>query len=248
MTYRLDLSGQTFGRLLVLRADGHIYGEKIAWLCLCECGREVRLPATALRSGNTTSCGCRKTEEGNRSHDLTGRVFSRLTVQAFDGTAGGQGARWRCLCSCGNEVTVRGQHLLSGMTKSCGCQRSDSAKLTNRRHGMAGTAEYRCWVNMKQRCLNPANTAWANYGGRGITICQRWADSFEAFLDDVGRQPTAEHSLDRIDNNGNYEPGNIRWATRSAQMKNRRPVQRVTRGEHEAVLAENERLRALLAQ
>ena len=156
--------------------------------------------------------------------DLAGQTFGRLRVVGFAKILNGCSA-WHCQCECGNKVVVR----LSGLqanTRSCGCLHRDSvARMgrANRTHGEAidETPEYKTWAGMKQRCLNPRDQGYVDYGGRGIKVCRRWL-SYENFLADMGRRPSSEHSLDRVDNNGSYEPANCRWATVTEQNRNRR--------------------------
>lgn len=126
---------------------------------------------------------------------------------------------WLCRCDCGREKAVAGPDLKRGHTKTCGCSWGE-AHGENPRSGP--TPEYVSWFQMIQRCTNSRNKRWDRYGGRGIRVCAEWRASYRTFLADVGRRPSAEHSLDRINNDGDYEPGNVRWATRSQQLRNRR--------------------------
>ena len=148
--------------------------------------------------------------------DLTGKRFTSLTVIGRDKTRGPQ-IYWRCVCDCGKRTTVVSQSLRVGHSRSCGCQIH-----TPRRPPKRLMPEYSAWNDMKMRCLNKNRPVYPLYGGRGITICGRWKYSFDNFLKDMGLRPSEKHSLDRIDNDGNYEPGNCRWATKAQQMSNRR--------------------------
>ena len=131
----------------------------------------------------------------------------------------------RCSCDCGREKTVTLQALRAGSTKSCGCLRVGTPKYQG---GETESGEYRAWHSLKSRCLNPNDSSFKNYGGRGIYVCPRWVDSFEAFLADMGRRPTQDHSIDRIDNSGPYSKENCRWATQKQQQRNRRSNRIVT--------------------
>jgi hypothetical protein len=152
--------------------------------------------------------------------DLRGRVFGNWKVLARGHTRLSK-VRWIVECSCGEIRTVSATSLTRSKSpsRSCGCLPRNP---WNKTHGESepGTPEYLAWQGMRGRCLNPKNFAWKRYGGRGITICARW-DRFENFLADMGRRPSLDHSLDRMNNNGNYEPGNCRWATRAQQNGNR---------------------------
>lgn len=237
-----DLTGHKFDRLTVLSRDPSQI--TTYWLCQCDCGGLKTVRAGNLKSGEVRSCGCLQ-RNAAAAEDMTGQVFGRLTVLGRQASKNNT-ARWLCRCECGAEKVVIGANLRNGNSQSCGCLRVDKARL-NKKHGMAGTLEYKRWENIKQRCLNPNNPAWKNYGGRGIAMCPEWASSFEQFLADTGMRPGPGFSLDRIDNNGHYEPGNVRWTTHSQQMLNRRPIVRATKSALEAAEARIAELEAALA-
>lgn len=157
--------------------------------------------------------------------DLVGRKFGRLSVIRRSDAKSKVGALWMCVCDCGKESTVPTLKLRSGAIKSCGCYRAELK--ANLKHGHANKSPtYRTWKEMRQRCMNPKSDKWQWYGGRGISICQRW-DSYENFLSDMGER-LAGTSIDRIDPDGNYEPANCRWATPKQQAQSNRGL--ITKG------------------
>lgn len=169
--------------------------------------------------------------------DLAGQKFGRLTAIERAPNSIHKKARWRCRCECGNEKTIVAGDLRSGRTLACGClgreQLRAAPQVGSPKHGLCYTPEYRAWGSMIQRCTNSKSRSFKNYGGRGITVCAEWRKSFEAFFAYVGNRPSPDHTLDRFPNqNGNYEPGNVRWATQVEQMNNvRNNVRVVYRGE-----------------
>jgi len=162
--------------------------------------------------------------------DLLGRTFGRLTVLRYEGLDKHNKAWWYCKCSCGVEKSFCGSRLTNGAIRSCGCLKKARLSAMYTKHGQARNAlmktpEYKTWIGMKTRCFNTKSKDWPLYGGRGVTICKEWRDSFEAFFSYVGKKPSPDMSIDRYpDTNGNYEPGNVRWATPLDQVHNRRPT------------------------
>lgn len=166
--------------------------------------------------------------------NLIGKRFARLVVleelapvfASYKNNPNHKTRKLRCACDCGNETVANAGNLRKGHTQSCGCvQRENGAKVGNLpkpiKHGMCGTAEYRAWQAMIQRCTNPKATRYERYGGRGIKVCQQWLESFDAFYAYIGLRPSQRDSVDRYpDNDGNYEPRNVRWATDGEQQRN----------------------------
>jgi hypothetical protein len=305
----LNISGQRFSRLTVLKLAPKTKNDRVRWLCRCDCGTALTVDAKSLRNGDTKSCGCLKSEmlqrrnfkHGNshrrqwsptyrswanmfhfgndvckrwssfeafladkgerpkgtvlnridkrqgyfpencewssrllqaRFTDLTGQKFGCLTVLKISHRAKYNSHNrivWHCRCDCGTETrTATTADLRNGNTWSCGCFKIEHAGKHSITHGHTSggwSTTFRAWSEMKTRCYNKNSKRYADWGGRGITVCERWRHSFENFLVDMGEKPEGM-VLDRIDNNGNYEPGNCRWATWSESNKNRRKFKR----------------------
>lgn len=158
-----------------------------------------------------------------KPNNLLGQRFCRLIVVADGGRCNKRNILWLCRCDCGGETTAYAYDLRSGRVKSCGCYNREGSKRVT--HGQAGrlngrSPTYNIWAEMVQRCTNPKSRSWPHYGGRGVTLCDRWR-KFENFWEDMGDRPQGK-SLDRIDNNGGYSPGNCRWADTHTQTRNKR--------------------------
>ena len=160
--------------------------------------------------------------------DLTGQTFNRLTViHRVKNNKHGK-ACWECKCKCGTVTIVPTGAIKSGRTKSCGCLKDELLIKRNVTHGMAYSLEYGIWAAIIKRCTNPRTQNFKHYGGRGIAVCNEWRNDFMAFYNHVGRRPSAKYSIDRIKNDGNYEPGNVRWTTQDVQTNNSRKNHNIT--------------------
>ena len=205
-----DISGQKFNKLTVVKYAGKYKLGGSQWLCICDCGTEIIIRAQAIKSGNTPSCGCL-----SKPHNITNKKFSRLTAIKFSSKKGRQ-HYWLFLCDCGNKVTAKKNHVIAGKIRSCGCLKVEETIKRFTTHGLTGIPEHNIWFGMKDRCNNPNHHARKNYGGKGIKVCERWMD-FANFYSDMGPRPSPKHSIDRVNNDGDYEPGNCKWATMKEQ-------------------------------
>lgn len=211
---RIDMTGQRFHRLTVLSADPD---RKAHWICLCDCGTRKSINGDPVRRGLVKTCGCGRRET---DHPELGEQFGYWTVV---GESFKRVKAWfmPCQCVCGQNRDVKVTALRSGGSTNCGCRRSDSYF----KHGESGvnrTPEFSTWRGIKTRCYDKSDHSFPDYGGRGIRVFTPWLLSYKAFLAYMGRRPSPLHSIERIKNDGDYEPGNVRWATHVEQCNNKR--------------------------
>ncbi len=153
--------------------------------------------------------------------DLSGKRFGKLSVARIV-VERANIYQWECLCDCGKSILLKTKQLTGDNNKSCGCLKLEQLLSRSTKHGMARSKEYDTWISIKKRCLNPDNKDYKYYGERGITMCDRWQDSFQNFYEDMGDRPSKTHSIDRIDNNKGYYKENCKWSTKSEQCRNQR--------------------------
>lgn len=198
-------------------------------VCL-QCKKIFNARSSPSREGRTKFCSKKCFYESRQeipaynTLDLTGQRFGRLVVikrADKESTEKKKKAYWECQCDCEKTTIAETSNLRGGQTKSCGCLKKERTKKSNTKHGFFGKPEYRAWASMMTRCFNTKNKGFPDYGGRGITVCERWR-KFENFYADLGQRPGKGYSLERLRNNGHYEPGNVIWATPKQQSRNKR--------------------------
>lgn len=237
----VDYTGFKTGKVTVLEFHSWYVQpsgqRKSKWLCSCECGNEFIATGSNLKQkGHTTSCGCEKKQIFTKHREkvesgewipekLKGQRFGRLTVKEFTKwhilSNGDKVSMWDCLCDCGKSIEMRRSYLNATETPSCGCHKREVLSALQTKHGMHGTPTHISWTKMKERCYSNSYKEKDYYQDRGITVCDRWLESFENFYEDMGERPEGT-SLDRIDSNLGYCKENCRWADLTIQAYNRR--------------------------
>ncbi len=243
-----DLSGERFGEWLVLRRDGATSSGQSRWLCECGCGAEQHVRRTLLKDGSSQRCmtcskSARKGKAVDKAESEIGKTYGLLSVKAVGRKR--QRTILLCECSCGAEVMALAYDLRSGSQVSCGCYRRKAAAERRTTHGLSKTIEYKSWSAMIWRC-SPRATGLARkyYYDKGIRVCPQWCGEggFEQFLEDVGKRPSLDYSIGRLDGDGHYRPGNARWESRDEQARNKRNVRLISHNGETHTIAEWQRL------
>lgn len=211
---RLDLAGIKVGKLTPIRDVGSDKGKNRVWLCQCDCGNQTKVTATELSKNGTRSCGCSHKE---KIEERYGRL---AVIREVEERKWGR-RQYLCRCDCGKEKIVKGANLNNGHTRSCGCLSREVSSRLMKTHGQKKTRLYRIWAGMKTRCLNQEVAVYPRYGGKGVTLCDEWM-SFEGFQKWANASGYKKDlTIERMDNDGNYEPGNCTWISMGRQSWNR---------------------------
>jgi len=226
--------GLEFGRLKVLECTGSDKNRNKKYKCLCSCGNLTEVTGKSLKTGRTKSCGCYKLSKGKEARvNLQGLRFGLLTVISLAVKAPNGEAMWLCKCDCGNEIEVRRGSLRSGLTRSCGCLKHKGLQtdliIFDEKEALYRTKKR--LMAMRFRCYNIKNKYYKDYGGRGITVCDRWMDKktgLHNFIADMGLIPSLHHQIDRIDNDGPYSPENCIWTICSINNTHKRNSHMIT--------------------
>lgn len=220
--------GEVYGKLTVVQEANRAGKRQRRVLVRCECGNIREVAVCGLRNGNVHSC---QSCVDRRRECLGGDRFGRLLVVSEAPRRSDNVRRVIVRCDCGKEKDVSTLNLLSGGTQSCGCLHSETSRIrglatwgkSRRKHGLGNHPLGSVYYKMRDRCSNPKNRAWKNYGGRGITLCDEWRESLEPFIEWAKENGHASGlHLDRIDNNGPYAPWNCRWVTPKVNARNKR--------------------------
>lgn len=214
----MEYVGRYFGNWLVIADAGRDAKSNKLFLAQCKCKKIATHKLKTLMSGDTTQCQKCCTRSRSNFIDISGQTFGKWTVLKISENKY-KNLHYQCKCECGNEKDINGYRLRNGMTNSCRKCRFDV-----KTHGMSYSSTYKIWRDMLSRCENQNLKSFKHYGGRGISVCDHWA-KFENFLQDMGIRPTGLQ-IDRIDNDGNYEPKNCRWVTPKVNRNNQRPAKK----------------------
>lgn len=222
----VEMIGKRYGRLTVLSIEPWAPGKPARAVCRCDCGNLTTPRSGNVKNGSTTSCGCYSREtsrqlglrNGVTCDSIIGNKFGRLTVLAIDHRLSSGDAMMRCRCDCGNMTVTRANGLKNGHTRSCGCSHSKVLFDRNFKHGDSGARLHRIWAGMRTRCSNPNTKDYPRYGGRGIRVSDEWND-FTSFRDWALSHGYADNlTIDRIDVDGDYSPGNCAWITNAENI------------------------------